>query len=311
MGRPTIILVALLATLSAAAPAGAATRVWAVGDGGVPSRGDDRLAGRVGAWGIDRLLYLGDVYERGSAREYRRRYAPGWGRFKSITRPTPGNHEWSARAEGYDRYWGGRARGARGAHYYSFDIGRWHFVSLNSHEDSSPGSTQLAWLRRDLARRRGSCTIAFWHRPRYSAGAYRNEPTNVDLEPFWRVLRGRAVAVLNGHDHNYQRFKRRRGITQFIVGGGGRRPLHEVDRSDRRLAAADDRTLGALRLDLRRSRLLYQYRAIDGERLDSGRIRCRAHRPAASVRARDAERASAASRIELRRRARSRQSGAG
>ncbi len=273
---PVLALVLLLAALAAVEPAHAATRVWAVGDGGVAGPGDDRLAGRVGSWGIDRLLYLGDVYENGSAREFRERYHPGWGRFKSITRPTLGNHEWEARARGYARYWGARARGPRGAYYYSFDIGGWHFVSLNSHEDSSPGSTQVAWLRRDLARHRGNCTIAFWHRPRYSAGVYRNDDSAADVEPFWRALRGRAVAVLNGHDHNYQRFKRRRGITQFIVGAGGRMPLHDVRESDPRLAAADDSRLGALRLDLGRSRLRYEYRTVDGERVDSGRLRCRA-----------------------------------
>ena len=275
-----LALAVVLCALAAAGPASAGTRVWAVGDGGVPDAGDDRLAAQVGSWGIDRLLYLGDVYETGSAREYRENYAPGWGRFKAITRPTPGNHEWESRAEGYDRYWGRRARGARGAHYYSFDIGGWHLVSLNSHEDSSPSSPQVAWLRRDLSRFAGSCTIAFWHRPRYSAGSHSDAE---DVDPFWGLLAGRAAVVLNGHNHNYQRFKRVQGITQFTAGAGGRRPLHDADGSSPRLAAFDDSSLGALRMDLQRSALNYEYRRLNGERSDSGRVRCRAHRPVVAV----------------------------
>ncbi len=129
-----------------------APRVWAVGDGGVAGPADDRLAARVAREGIDRLLYLGDVYETGTATDYAENYAPSWGRFKGITSPTPGNHEWDNRAEGYDRYWGSLAPRNRGGHYYSFNIGGWHFVSLNSHEHSGPGSAQAAWLRRDLKR---------------------------------------------------------------------------------------------------------------------------------------------------------------
>lgn len=274
------LLAAIAALLLAVPCASAATRVWAVGDGGVADRGDDDLAARVGAWGIDRLLYLGDVYESGSAQEFRNYYAPGWGRFKSITRPVPGNHEWGARAEGYDPYWGRRARGRRGAHYYSFDIGAWHLVALNSHEDSGPSSRQVAWLRRDLRRFGGTCTIAFWHRPRYTAGVHRDAE---DTEPFWDALAGRAAVVLNGHDHNYQRLRRTRGITQFVVGTGGRRPLHPVDRSQARLASAHDSVLGALRLALGRSGLAYEYRSTAGAALDSGRLGCRAHRPRIAI----------------------------
>lgn len=89
--------------------------------------------------------------------------------------------------------------------------------------------------------------------------------------------------VLNGHDHNYQRFRRVRGITQFIAGAGGRVPLHDIDVSDRRLAAADDSSLGALRLGLRRSAMTYRYRRLDGGSSDSGRVGCRAHRPVITI----------------------------
>jgi len=266
--------------LGPAPDAGAGTRLWAVGDGGVEDGGDEAMASRVASLGIDRLLYLGDVYETGTAREYATSYASSWGRFKRLTSPTPGNHEWGNHEQGYDPYWGRRARGAGGAHYYSFDLDGWHFVSLNSEEDTGSGSPQLSWMRRDLSRYGGTCTVAFWHRPRYDAGSHSDAS---DVEPFWRALSGRAAVVLNGHDHNYQRFKPVRGITQFIAGAGGRAPLNEVDRSDPRLATADDASLGALRLGLKRSAMTYGYRRLDATRSDSGRVPCRPHRPTVAI----------------------------
>ncbi len=278
--RSAVVLIALCVLLGAASTAAAGTRLWAVGDGGVSAGADDSLASWVAGRGIDRLLYLGDVYERGSAREFETNYASSWGRFKRITNPTPGNHEWGNRESGYDRYWGRRARGAKGAHYYSFNLDGWHFVSLNSEEDTGSASPQLAWLRRDLSRFGGTCTVAFWHRPRYDAGFHSDA---ADVEPFWRALAGRAAVVLNGHDHNYQRFRPVRGITQFIAGAGGRLPLHEIDSSDRRLAAADRSSPGALRLGLKRSAMTYGYRHPDGSRSDSGRVGCRPHRPVVAI----------------------------
>ena len=272
--RATSVVLAGLATSVAVAPAASGeVRVWAVGDAAVPERADDRLASRVAREGIDRLLYLGDVYEKGTAREFATNYASGWGRFKRITRPTPGNHEWKRRRQGYDPYWGSRAPRNGGGHYYSFNVGGWHFVSLNSHEDSGSGSAQAAWLRRDLKRYRGTCTIAFTHRPRYSAGGYGDAP---DLEPLYSRLAGRSVALLSSHEHNYQRLRRQRGITQFVVGTGGR-PLSQLDASDPRLAAFEDRRYGALRLRLRRGRADYEFVRTDGTRGDDGSLSCRPH----------------------------------
>ena len=250
------------------------THVWAVGDGAVPEMTDDALASRVAQGFIDRLLYLGDVYENGTAREYATNYATSWGRFKRITRPTPGNHEWDNRAEGYDAYWGSRAPRNGGGHYYSFNVDGWHFVSLSSHDDSGPRSAQAAWLTRDLKRYPGTCTIAFDHRPRYSAGGHGDAP---DLEPLYSRLSGRSVALLSGHEHNYQRLHAQRGITQFVVGSGGRE-LEPLDTSDPRLAAFDERRHGALELVLRRRRASYRFVRTDGTRGDAGSLSCRPHR---------------------------------
>lgn len=266
-------LAVLAASMAMAPAASAATRVWAVGDGGVEGPADDALASRVAREGLDRLLYLGDVYETGTAREYATNYATSWGRFKRITRPTPGNHEWDNRKEGYDPYWGSRAPRNGGGHYYSFNLDGWHFVSLNSHEDSGPDSPQAAWLARDLKSYPGTCTIAFDHRPRYSAGGHGDA---ADLEPLYSRLSGSSVALLSGHEHNYQRLRPQRGITQFIVGSGGRE-LSELDISDPRLTAFDYRSHGALELVIRRGRADYRFVRTDGSRRDAGSLPCRPH----------------------------------
>lgn len=268
-----VVLAALLALLLAA-PASAVT-VWAVGDGGVPGPEDDAVASRVAQLGIERLLYLGDVYETGTAAEYAANYQSSWGRFKAMTSPTPGNHEWGNRAQGYDPYWGALApQQPGGGHYYSFDLAGWHVVSLNSHEDSGWDSPQRAWLRRDLERYSGTCTIAFWHRPRWNAGAHSDAE---DTEPLYSALTGRATMLLNGHDHNYQRFKPRRGITQFIVGTGGRVPFYNVNEADSRLAHSDDDSLGALRMELTPGRADWQFIDVNGSTLDRGTIPCTPH----------------------------------
>jgi hypothetical protein len=264
---------ALLCALVLAVPAQAQT-VWAVGDGSDANGDDDSLAGFIQSSGVNRFLFLGDVYETGTAEEFGY-YNASFGRMKAITSPTPGNHEWARRAEGYDPYWGPGVMQPDGGHYYSFDLGGFHFVSLNSEEDTSAGSPQVAWLQRDLARYRGTCTIAFDHKPRYSAGPQWNTPS---LEPVWRALSGHAVMLLSGHVHNYQRHFPTRGVTQFVVGTGG----HEVsgpDRLDPRIAAADGGVVGALRLRLAVGAVSYEFITDDGQTLDRGLLECKPHVP--------------------------------
>jgi acid phosphatase type 7 len=273
-GYVRAILPVLLVTLAAAPAAGAAVRVWVVGDGGVSGPEDDAVAARIETEGIDRLLYLGDVYENGTAVEFANRYHPSFGRFKRITAPTIGNHEWASRATGYDAYWGPLARRrSDGGYWYSFDVGGWHVVSLSSMQRTGPTSAQASWLRRDLRKRPGTCTIAFTHHPRHSASFHGDTPR---LDPLWRALSGRAVAVLAGNDHSYQRHRPNRGLVQFVVGTGGRR-LYDVDESDSRLAASHDRSHGALLLRLGRRRVTFAFVTAEGARLDSGALPCRPH----------------------------------
>jgi calcineurin-like phosphoesterase family protein len=270
-----LALAAVACALALAGPAQAQT-IWAVGDGGDGDSMDDALAARIQGSGVDKFLYLGDVYETGTAQEFADYYDPGFGRMKAITAPTPGNHEWNNRAEGYDPYWGPAFRQPNGGYYYSFDFAGFHFVSLNSEENSTAESAQVAWLRRDLARYPGTCTIAFWHRPRYSAGPQWN---TTSMEAPWRALSGHAVVVLSGHAHNYQRHKPNRGLTQFVVGTGGH-DLSYPDGFDPRIAKSFGGVVGALRIRLVLGALSYEFIGDTGQVLDSGLIECKPHGPA-------------------------------
>lgn len=255
-------------------PSGPATptAVWAVGDGD----SDEASAGlveRIVAARPDRFLYLGDVYERGTPGDFLENYGPTFGRLASITAPTPGNHDWPRHLTGYDPYWRSKT-GFPTPPWYAFRLAGWELLSLNSQADHGADSEQLRWLRGHLGRRPGTCRLAFWHRPRFNAGEHDDQ---VDVQPFWDALRGRAVLVLNGHDHNVQRFRPVNGITQIIAGAGGR-SRYEVDAADPRLAFARDGVEAALRLDLRPGRAAVTVISSGGRVLDRSSLRCRRER---------------------------------
>jgi calcineurin-like phosphoesterase family protein len=251
------------------APAGPAKRavVWAVGDGADGSAAARRVAARIAAGRPDALLYLGDVYEDGTSADFRRNYTPTYGRLAAVTAPTPGNHEWPNHRRGYDPYWR-RALKRRVGSFYAFRAGGWEFLSLNSEAGHGPGSRQERWLRARL-RAPGTCRVAFWHRPRYSAGTHGDQ---ADTAPLWNALRGHAAIVLGGHDHDMQRFKPIDGITQFVSGAGGRE-RYPV-RRDRRLAFRNDSADGALRLEVRPGAVSHAFVDSAGRVLDRGTIRC-------------------------------------
>jgi hypothetical protein len=265
-------MMALLAALAlAAAPQPAQAEravVWAAGDVATPGVRADRVAALVRRGEPDRFLYLGDVYESGTAADFRRWYHPRLGRLASITQPTIGNHEWVNRFEGYYPYWE-RRKGRRQPPWSKARIAGWEILDLNSQAAHGRDSAQLRWLRSALERP-GDCRIAFWHRPRYSAGAY---PDAADLDPLWRALAGHARVVLSGHDHNLQRHAPRRGLTQYVVGAGGRGryALHSADPT---LVWGTDERDGALRMVLRPGRALLEFRAASGRLLDRSRASC-------------------------------------
>lgn len=242
--------------------------VWAVGDAGWQSPATRRLAATVRRDSPDRLLYLGDVYELGTAEDFQRNYDPLWGPLAPITDPTPGNHDWGNRFSGYYPYWRAR-RGRRQPPWSRVELAGWEILDLNSQAAHDPGSPQLSWLTRAL-RGPGECRIAFWHRPRFSAGVHGDQP---DTAPLYRALAGRARVVIGGHDHNLQRMRRRGGIRQYVAGAGGRN-RYRIDRGDPGLAWGRDDTEGALRIVLRPGRALLEFRDADGRVLDRSHASC-------------------------------------
>jgi len=265
---PPASLVANLAFGSAARPQ-APARVWAVGDGAIDTAAARAVARRIAADRPSRMLYLGDVYERGTAADFRRNFRAVYGRLADITAPTPGNHDWPAHRDGYDPFWQAQT-GQATPPWYAFRIGGWRLISLNSQVDHAPGSPQLRWLRREVAKENGTCTIAFWHRPRTSAGRHGDQP---DVAPLWDALRGHATLVLSGHDHDLQRFAPVSGLTQLVVGAGGK--SHYGLGDDPRLAFGDARADGALRLSLRPGSAKLDFISSAGRTLDDALRTCR------------------------------------
>lgn len=155
------------------------------------------------------VFTVGDnAYHRGTAAEFADCYDPTWGHHKWRTMPSVGNHEYAtAGAAGYFDYFGAKA-GDPSEGYYSYDIGAWHVVSLNSMCEQVGGcgttSPMLTWLKNDLAASRKNCTLAYWHHPLFSSGHHGSE---IKMKPAYQVLYDNgAEVVINGHDHNYERF---------------------------------------------------------------------------------------------------------
>jgi acid phosphatase type 7 len=185
------------------------------------------------AGGYDAVLALGDTqYNSGTASQYAGSYEPSWGRFRAITHPAVGNHEYgSPNAAPYFAYFG-VAAGDPAKGYYSYDLGAWHIIVLNANctqiGGCHAGSAQELWLRSDLAAHPVGCTLAYWHQPRFSSGQHGDDTLT---SAFWDDLYAAgAELVLSGHDHDYERFAPQtnqaarddaRGIREFVVGTGG------------------------------------------------------------------------------------------
>jgi Calcineurin-like phosphoesterase len=251
------------------APAPERAVVWAVGDAAVPLPAARRLAAAIRRARPDRFLYLGDVYEYGTAAEFRRNYDPLYGSLAGITEPTPGNHEWANRFSGYYPYWRAK-KGHRQPPWSSLRIAGWEVLNLNSEAAHGPGSRQLSWLEQRLAAG-GDCRIAFWHRARFSAGLVHGDAP--DTAPLWNALRGRARAVLSGHEHDLQRLRPRGGLTQYVAGAGGR-SRYPLGADDPRLAWGRDDREGALRVVLEPGSATFEFRDSAGRVLDRSRTAC-------------------------------------
>jgi acid phosphatase type 7 len=217
------------------------------------------------------VFTLGDnAYASGTTADFQNCYEPTWGRHKSRTRPTPGNHDYAtAGASSYFEYFGFNA-GPPGLGYYSFPLGAWHIISLNSNVATDGGSAQAAWLRADLAANANTkCTLAYWHHPLFSSGPNGNSEF---MREIYRILyNANTDVVLAGHEHSYERFGPQdadgrldtvRGMRQFVVGTGGV-PLYDVQalkpNSEVRLKAH-----GVMRLTLSNDRYDWDFLATSG-----------------------------------------------
>ena len=227
---------------------------------------------------------LGDnVYPAGSVEAYAQCYAPVWGSFLDRTRPTMGNHD--AQDDGgaaYFEYFGDAA-GRPGEGWYSYALGAWHVVALNSNcglVGCGPGSAQLAWLVEDLAASGARCTLAYWHHPLFSSGP---RGGFADVAPLWQALEASgAELVLVGHDHLYERFAPQTsdgsadsgGLRQFIVGTGGKELYRRTGAAPNSELAIDD-SFGVLELTLRPSGYGWSFLTTDGREADRGSGACR------------------------------------
>jgi acid phosphatase type 7 len=250
--------------------------------------GDEATATLVG--GIEgTVLTLGDnAYPEGTAEDFAGCYDPSWGQFKARTRPSPGNHEYHTEgARGYFDYFG-EAAGDPDEGYYSFDLGAWHIVALNSNCGEGeircgPGSAQVRWLEEDLANNdEQKCTLAYFHHPLFTSGSYR--PGIERVERLWEVFYAGGVdVVLNGHDHNYQRFAPQDpqgradpedGIREFVVGTGGR-SNYQISQPIVNTEVYNDDTYGVLELTLHPKSYEWEFVPVEGESFtDSGAAQC-------------------------------------
>jgi acid phosphatase type 7 len=229
-----------------------------------------------------RALTLGDnAYNDGTLSQFNTEYDPNWGRFKSITSPSPGNHEYHvAGAADYFSYFGSRAPAA----YYSYDLGAWHVVSLASSAGISPvaGGAEETWLKQDLAAHPSKCLLAYWHEPRWSSGT--THGSNSSWGAVWNDLYAAgADVVLNGHEHNYERFAKQtpsgapaaNGIREFVVGTGGASHGYAFGTPLANSEVRNDNTWGVLELTLHASGYDWQFVPVAGSTFtDSGSDTC-------------------------------------
>jgi hypothetical protein len=273
-------------TTGTAAPPGQPLMVAAVGDGASGQTAETNVVNLIGTWHPNLFLYLGDVYENGRPMEFNNWYGnPGtagtYGQFHSITDPVTGNHEYDASDHsGYQWYWNNPP------HYYSYNAGGWHFVALDniptylgSSTSSSNYVAETTWLQNDLTSNTNPCTIVYYHEPLFNVGKEGSAKLTAGI---WQILAAHHVTlVLNGHDHDYQRWEpldgsgnpSPTGVTEIIDGAGGHGVQSQVT-TDSRLVASDFKDAGAMQLALGTAGLGYQFVSSAGTTVDSGSIPC-------------------------------------
>ena len=257
-------------------PTKSALTVAAVGDGASGEVLSSAVISMINSWNPDLFQYLGDVYESGSFQEFADWYDPFWGQFRGVSDPTIGNHEYQidSVASGYAWYWNHQPT------YYSYDSSGWHFISLNGNHSKINDTAQLNWLSQDLAAHAGGCIIAYWHQPRFSIGSHGDD---AGQQAMWSALaNAHATMVLNGHDHDYQRWTPMDangiaspdGLAEVVSGTGGHSPT-ALAKSDSRVLAAIGKTAGATKITLSSTAARVQFYKVDGTLFDDATIPCK------------------------------------
>ena len=232
------------------------------------------------------IFTTGDhAYQHGSAKEFSDCYGPTWGRFKDRTRPAVGNHDLiTSNGKPYWDYFG-EAAGPRDKGYYSYDLGAWHVIALNSAIPARKGSEQFKWLNDDLAAHKVDCVLAYWHIARFSSGAHGSDPLMADV---WKALyEAGADVVLSSHDHDYERFAPQddkgkpdpdHGIREFVVGTGGG-GVYEFKKTAANSEVKNNKTYGVLKLTLKPGKYDWEFIRAMGEQFrDAGSGTCSAPR---------------------------------
>jgi hypothetical protein len=217
-----------------------------------------------------------NAYIDGSYTEYLNCYDPTWGRHKSRTNPSPGNHDYlTSGAAGYFQYFNNVAS------YYAYNLGTWRIYALNSEISASATSAQVTWLQDDLATNPSQCVLAYWHKPRWSSGA--NHGDSSAIQTLWQVLYNAGVElVINGHEHNYERFAEMNasgavvsdGLREIVVGTGGA-GLYPFGSPHPASQVRNNTAYGVLKLTLRDGSYDWEFVPVAGSTFsDSGSSNC-------------------------------------
>src|SRR6266542_956780 len=250
------------------------------------STGDDATAKLLDSISGTVFTIGDDAYENGSSSDFTKCYHPNWGRHKARTKPSAGNHEYqTSGATGYFNYYG-TAGGEPGKGYYSYDVGDWHVIVLNSNISMSAGSTQEQWLKADLAANPRFCKLAYWHHPLYAStsGTGSGGVTESKVRPIWDDLYASgADLVLGGHRHMYERQAPQKpdrtadpvyGIREIVAGTGGESHISPTNVSKNSEVRNGD-TYGVLKLWLYADSYAWKFVPIAGKTFsDSGSTAC-------------------------------------
>jgi hypothetical protein len=223
------------------------------------------------------VLTMGDnQYDEPTLSDFKNYYDKTWGKFKNITHPVPGNHESYSKFTGYEDYFGAIAK-PQGKRYYSWEMGNWHFIALDSNDftthDDFAEPPQITWLKQDLANNKKGCVAAYYHHPRWSSGDHGDNPDSIEL---WNIMTANKVdLVLNGHDHDYERFVPQNADGKAdangpveIVGGSGGANLYDLSPAHATTAKLL-KTFGVLKLSMTDTSFQSQLIGVDSKVLDS------------------------------------------